>query len=168
MRAIKRTEEDKMNSLLDITYTISKVYDGLIKYTIENNFRKYQEYLDNLLLCQELENQIYQSMNISLENYDRVSDKIERLNCRREADLERKNRVISRISNYLLKMHYLNPFLSMQEDDNLCYEENRIAIMNQYDRDYILMLLYLLNQRMEEEQDQALKKNLSNLNMKYL
>ena len=29
MRAIKRTEEDKMNSLLDITYTISKVYDGL-------------------------------------------------------------------------------------------------------------------------------------------
>ena len=55
-------------------------------------------------------------------------------------------------------MHYLNPFLSMQEDDNLCYEENRIAIMNQYDRDYILMLLYLLNQRMEEEQDQALKK----------
>ena len=46
----------------------------------------------------------------------------------------------------------------MQKDTNLCREENMIAITNQYDRDYIFVLLYLLSQRIEEEKDQLLKK----------
>lgn len=158
MRTVKKSEDEQMNSLLDITYTISKVYDDLIKYTIENNCKKYQEYLECLLLCQELEDQTYQNMGVSLENYDRVSTKIERMNHQRNEELERKNRVITRINNYLLKKHYLNPFLSMQKDTNLCREENMIAITNQYDRDYIFVLLYLLSQRIEEEKDQLLKK----------
>lgn len=158
MRKVKKTVEEQLNSLLDITYAISKVYDGLVKSTLENNGRKYQEQINSLLLCQELENKIYQELNVSLENYDSITDRIEKMNHGRTEELERKNRVISRVNTNLLKRHYLNPFLSMQEDLNLRNQENMIAILNQYDRDYFFVLLYLFNQRIEEEKDLELKK----------
>jgi len=60
MKKIKETEI--IPNLLDITYTIAKVYEKLSEYEKENNIEQYQQYLENLALCKKLENNIYRNL----------------------------------------------------------------------------------------------------------
>lgn len=145
-----KQKNEWIEKLLDITYSINKIYGTLAQYELEGNETKYQEWFECLKMCIEVEEKTYKdyctNQTFELE-IDRILRKIEYLNHRRIADEDEKALIINRIISYLETKNYLNPFLSLQEDFILREEENELAIANQYNFDYVYNLISLLNQK---------------------
>lgn len=157
----KINENEWIKELLDITYSLNKIYLKLAQYELEENKQKYQEWFENLKMCIEVEEAIYQNPYFSeLLDFelDRILRKIEYLNNKRQEEEEEKDLIINRITSYLEAKDYLNPFLSLQEDLVLRAEENGIAIANQYNLDYVYNLVSLLNQKRNNTDINKMKK----------
>lgn len=149
-----------IKDLLNVTYTIQKGYDQLIQAKIKNDQESYQEILQTLNVCFELENSIYQKLNIDITTCDPLSDQIAIVNEQQNRNAEDKREALERIDQYLISHHYINPFLSENEDTEIFQSENMITIINQYNWDYIQLIIYLLDQKIQDKQYHSIKKNL--------
>ena len=156
IKKIKQTEI--IPSLLDITYTIVKVYEKLQEYYLENNKKQYQQYLENLALCQQIENRLYHQL---ITNKDYYHDLISQISWQNQVRVEEnsiKKLVLSRIVNYLTTFDQVNPFRSNSSTEIVAYIENFNIIQVQFIRDYIPLLVYLLEQKINKVSDLELKK----------
>lgn len=158
MKKLKQTEI--IPKLLDITYTIAKVYEKLSKYNKENNMEQYQQYLENLALCQQIENNIYHQLLSNKETFHDLLSQINWQNQVRIADETTKKLVSSRIIGYLTTYDVQNPFLSRNLTMDIKLEQvalikNMEVITVQFERDYIKLLIYLIDQKIKSIQDSS-------------
>jgi len=157
MKKIKETEI--IPNLLDITYTIAKVYEKLSEYEKENNIEQYQQYLENLALCQQLENNIYRKLISIKETFHDLLSQINWQNQVRKADETTKKLVSSRIISFLTNYDIQNPFLSRNitndiKQEKITIQKNIEVITYQFERDYIKLLTYLIDQKINSTQEE--------------
>lgn len=146
----KFQEDQKLEDLLNVTYTIQFIYDELAAAILTKDEEKYQQALENLTLCMEVENKIYKNIPTDIEKVNRIINRINYLNRNKEKSKEIKELVMGRISTYLVMRAKLNPFLSMEPSSSFAYQENELAIYNQYSIDYSYLFNHLLNKAIEE------------------
>ena len=160
MMTDRELETKFIEELLDITNTVLMVYKKLQYYEANENMIEYQEWFDNLKMCMEVEDKIYEKgfSKLSVLELDRIIRRITYLNNRRKLDPEQKGLIIDRIISYLDTKEQLNPFLSQQEDVVLRNEENAIRITVQYNLDYVCKLIDLCNRKIKDSDNLDLKK----------
>lgn len=147
---LEQEELININKLLKVSENILDIYIDLINAEFERNQKQYQEKINMLIMYRELENNLYQRFGKNIEQLARVLNRIEYQNNRQSKNKNKKEVMISRIENSLIAQYFINPFLSMQNDISLKVEENRIAVAYQYDKDYISLIIHLLNQKIKD------------------
>ena len=130
-------DNKKLEEWIEIATTIWKIYQDLVKDKIQNQEEKYQDDLEMLKMCIDLENKLYQSLEITIDSINQYYLQCEILINRTNLSQKEKEIILNRINRYLLTPEYLNPFLSMQTDDSKRKLENEFAIEVQYDIEYI-------------------------------
>lgn len=155
---MKEINKKLITDLIQITSTIEKVYSDLAKYEYQENNEKYQESLENLKVCLELEENIYQKIKPSSKNFDKDLQQLKRLFYLQS--LEVNSRSEERIFRYLTILPYLNPFLSMKETLAREYQENTNIITSQYSIDFCYQLIHLLEEQIQNTQNKILKRRL--------
>ncbi|MCI6265973.1 MAG: hypothetical protein MR598_03910 [Erysipelotrichaceae bacterium] len=152
------SKEDKnIKDLLDITYVIQTLYENLANFELEENHQKYQENLENLKIAINLENKIYSKIPSDKTKVDRMIRRITYLNTERKEDTITKILILERIKYYLTNHLYMNPFLSTEKMYSLQKMENQLAVLNQYNKDYNYLSIYLVNRRIDQVTSKEVK-----------
>lgn len=146
----KVVDDKVLKDLLDVTYTIKLVYDKLMEAEVINSKFQYQQALEELNMCLELENKIYNQIPNQVEFKDTILNRLNCLNDRRETSFYLKDIVMSRIYNFISMRDNLNPFLSMEESSIVKIAENKLSIYVQFYLDYIHSYIYSLNKYIME------------------
>lgn len=162
MLKIKQKQDEIIERLLALSYSIARIYDKLAEFEIKEDTLSTEVYLEYLLIALEEEDKIYQKLLeiATPKNINQIQNRIEFLNQRYDETSIPKDFILDRIEDYVAKMLYLNPFLSMQKNFEVMRYENETAIINQYNADYIYLVIYLAIKKIEETKDRDLKSDL--------
>lgn len=130
-------DNKKLEEWINLASTILKIYQHLIKDRYQNQTEKYQDDLEMLKMCIDLENKLYHSLEVTIDNFNQYYLQCKALINRTKLSKKEKEIILNRINRYLLTPEYLNPFLSMEADDSKKQLENEFAIEVQYDAEYL-------------------------------
>ena len=153
-------KNQKLEEWINLASTIWKIYQQLIEDRCQNQKEKYQDDLEMLKMCIDLENKIYQSLEVSIDNFRQYYLKFEILINRKNYPQKEKELIFNRINGYLLTPEYLNPFLSMQSNVQKNQLENEIAIEIQYDIEYLKHFFSRIDKYLQTAKTKAEQKKL--------
>lgn len=132
--------DQEIENLIKIINSIKNIYNKLGKLKIDSpEYLKYQEYLKIAL---EVENNIYKRIGSEILSSDHFINRFNFLLTR--SDIKDKETIAIRFSGYITMSHYLNPFLSKEEDFIEAQAENEVIIKNQICMDYYKAMYYEL------------------------
>lgn len=153
-------KDKKIEEWINLASTVWKIYQQLIEDRCQNQEEKYQDDLEMLKMCIDLENKIYQSLEVSIDNFRQYYSKFEILINRKNYPQKEKELIFNRINGYLLTPEYLNPFLSMQSNVQKNQLENEIAIEIQYDIEYLKHFFSRIDKYLQTAKTKAEQKKL--------
>ena len=152
--------DKQIEEWISVAATIWKIYQELIEDRYQNQKEKYQNDLEMLKMCIDLENQIYQYLCVTIDNFNQYCQTIELLISRKKYNVKTKKAISGRMVKYLINLEYLNPFLSMQMDSYTNQLENQIAIEIQYDVEYLKHFFSRIDYYFQKATTKSEKKNL--------
>ena len=145
-------KKERMKELIkwaSLAQTIHEIYTDLIEAKIENNNQKYEQSLYHLRLASDVENKIYASLELKIEDYETVEEEIITIVENTNLPTNKKEKIEKRMLDYLFAEEHLNPFPSTSEDWMTSYNEDAITIRIQcqisYYRKYLLQIEKYLN-----------------------
>ena len=141
----RKEEQEQLSTWVTLSKNIYQIYMNLAKIEMDDNKKEYQKNLEYLTLAREMENKIYHSLKINLNNYTRIVEEITVLVKNTDLSSEEKFYVSERIIQYLLSPEFINPLLSSNKTSYLRENENVFAIDVQYTISYIKQMLSITN-----------------------
>ena len=133
---MKSEEINRVTALLErwvrVASRIEKIEEDIVRASYLGKEELKNEKIDTLKMCILVEDKIYQEIEVKISNVDAVSKLAEKV-CRK---MKVSESVLARVYSYLLYPEFTNPFCSHQRNFNFVDRENRIAVINQYTRDY--------------------------------
>ena len=112
-------KKERMKELIkwsSLAQTIHEIYTDLIEAKIENNNQKYEKSLYHLRLASDVENKIYASLELKIEDYETVEEEIITIVENTNLPTNKKEEIENRMLDYLFAEEHLNPFPSISED----------------------------------------------------
>lgn len=104
-------QDKKIYDLLNIEKSIYNIYNNLVKYEIKNNDKKYQENIEFLKIAIEIEEKIYNSLNINRDDSNKILNRIYYLNTQQDNDIS--NYIVGRIESIFVKISIQTHFYQM-------------------------------------------------------
>ncbi len=146
-----------IDRILDITNSILIIYNELINAKKENTSEKYFEYLEYLKLGVEVENKIYEKLNLKKEEEIEVFLNIFYFRIQHKNYNENVIRKLTkRIENYFIYQTYINPTPSEKKVTQEKIDDNVNKILNQANKDYTISLLNQLEKRIQTEKNKSI------------
>ena len=124
-------KKERMKELIkwaSLAQTIHEIYADLIEAKIENDNQKYEQSLYHLRLASDVENKIYASLELKIEDYETVEEEIITIVENTNLPTNKKEKIENRMLDYLFAEEHLNPFPSTSEDWMTSYNEDAITI----------------------------------------
>jgi len=148
--------EKTLKKLIEITTKIEKIYKILSDAEFNNNISLYNEYSNYLKLLNEVEDNIYNKLNITTTNADKIISQL--LNYTTPDE-----NIFSRIASHIDNILYINPFISTETDPYIAKDENMYIITIQFFNDYIIKLLKNIKIEITNTKDTNIKYELIKL-----
>lgn len=151
-------QDKKIYDLLTIEKSIYNIYNNLVKYEIKNNDKKYQENIEFLKIAIEIEEKIYNSLNINRDDSNKILNRIYYLNTQQDNDIS--NYIVGRIESIFCENFYSDPFLSNDPIYENQLKENSECIICEFGNDFTSHLLNNIEERIKVEQKKEIREEL--------
>lgn len=153
---LKRPLSKKIESLINVSYGILKIYDNLTDHY--NNQEEYNKYLEYLKLALKMENEIYTEIGeetlktpeFSYEFTHYLNSLIENSDKKKSIPFEDTEEIKYRFNNYLSCLAYRYPFTSIDNNPIYKVQINYNTIEQHYFLEYDLLFLTYLNKYIED------------------
>ena len=168
MKLNSKEKNDRIETILDISYQIKKIYKNISLAELNNNKKEYKLNLNYLEIVSETENKLINELDITLDNVDLFINRINYININRDENEEDKTMTFNRINSYFKKKFYENPFLSISKNYNDQITDNYNCINNEIYNSIIRNLIIKLQQKINIEQNKKIKELLINTKLELL